>query len=40
MPVTTGAYAVLYENEDPHLVLNRLMTREKKGELEIEESWI
>ena len=40
MPITTGAYAVLYENEDPHLVLNRLMTREKKGELETEESWI
>ena len=40
MPVTTGAYEVLYENGDPRLVLNRLMTREKKGELETEESWI
>ena len=40
MPVTTGAYAVLYQKEDPHIVLNRLMTREKKDELETEESWI
>lgn len=40
MPVTTGAYAVLYQKEDPHIVLNRLMTRGKKDELETEESWI
>lgn len=40
MPVTQGAYAVLYEGADPMTVLNQLMTREKRGELEAEESWI
>ena len=40
MPITTGAYAVLYENDDPHIVLHRLMNRERKNELEPEESWI
>jgi len=40
MPITTGAYAVLYENEAPLTVLNQLMKREKRGELETEQSWI
>ena len=40
MPITTGAYAVLYENENPHIVLHRLMNRERRDELETEESWI
>jgi len=40
MPITTGAYAVLYEGADPYIVLNQLMTREKRGELETEEYWI
>ena len=40
MPITTGAYEVLYEGRDPHTVLTQLMTRERKGELEAEQSWI
>jgi glycerol-3-phosphate dehydrogenase (NAD(P)+) len=40
MPITTGAYQVLYEGKDPHLVLEQLMAREKKHELEQEQSWI
>ena len=40
MPITTGAYEVLYEGKDPHLVLAQLMNREKRQELETEESWI
>ncbi len=40
MPITTGAYEVLYKGRDPRTVLTRLMTREKRGELEEEHSWI
>jgi len=40
MPITTGAYQVLYEGKDPHLVLRELMAREKKDELEPEQSWL
>ena len=40
MPITTGAYSVRYEGADPHIVLNQLMTREKRGEPEAEEYWI
>lgn len=40
MPIAAGAYGVLYEGEDPRTVLTRLMSREKKGELETEDSWI
>ena len=40
MPITFGAYEVLYEERDPHEVLVRLMTRQRKDELEPEESWI
>ena len=40
MPITTGAYEVLYEGKDPHLVLAQLMNRERRQELESEESWI
>ena len=40
MPITTGAYEVLYEGRDPHLVLAQLMNRGKRQELETEESWI
>ena len=38
--ITFGAYEVLYEERDPHEVLVRLMTRQRKDELEPEESWI
>ena len=38
MPITTGAYAVLYEGADPRSVLTQLMGREKKDELE--PSWV
>lgn len=38
MPIAAAAYSVLYEGKDPHSVLNELMTREKKHE--IEESWV
>lgn len=40
MPILSGAYQVLYEGADPQEVLVRLMAREKRGELEAEESWI
>ena len=40
MPIASGAYAVLYKGEDPRTVLTRLMSREKKDELEAEEYWI
>ncbi len=38
MPITSGAYRVLYEGEAPQTVLTQLMGRSKKAE--IEESWI
>ena len=43
MPITTGAYEVLYRGGDPRQVLERLMTRARRDELdtlEAEESWI
>ncbi len=40
MPITAGAYAVLYEGKDPHLVLEQLMARDRRDELETEEYWI
>ena len=40
MPITFGAYEVLYEGKDPHEVLRQLMSRQRKDELELEESWI
>jgi len=40
MPITNGAYQVLYEGKDPHHVLDELMIREKKDELEPEQYWI
>ena len=40
MPIASGAYSVLYKGEDPRDVLIRLMSREKKDELEAEEYWI
>ena len=39
MPITTGAYAVLYEGKDPRIVLEELMTRKRKHESE-ESSWL
>ncbi len=40
MPITAGAYEVLYAGGDPRQVLERLMARERRDELEAEESWI
>ena len=40
MPILGGAYQVLYEGADPRQVLDQLMRREKRHELEAEESWI
>lgn len=40
MPITAGAYSVLYGGKDPRAVIDQLMLRERKGELETEESWI
>lgn len=40
MPITAGAYEVLYRGADPRRVLERLMARERRDELEQEESWI
>lgn len=40
MPITTGAYEVLYEGVNPRQVLEQLMARRRRDELEIEESWI
>ena len=38
MPITEAAYSVLYEGKDPKVVLDELMTREKKHE--IEDNWV
>ena len=38
MPIATAAYEVLYHGKDPTVVLQELMTREKKHE--IEDSWV
>lgn len=38
MPISAGAYEVLYHGKSPALVLTELMTRKKKHELE--ESWL
>ena len=40
MPITEGAYRVLYEGENPNIVLTRLMNRKKRQEAENEQSWI
>ena len=40
MPITFGAYEVLYEEKDPHEVLRALMSRQARDELEEEQSWI
>lgn len=40
MPITEGAYEVLYEGGDPAIVLTRLMSRKKRQEPESEQSWI
>ena len=40
MPITEGAYEVLYEGKDPRIVLMELMTRKKRQEPEGEQSWI
>ena len=40
MPITAGAYEVLYREADPRDVLERLMARERRDELEEEQSWI
>ncbi len=40
MPITEGAYAVLYEGKDPGIVLTELMSRKKRQEPEGEQSWI
>ena len=40
MPITAGAYEVLYREADPRGVLERLMARERRDELEEEQSWI
>ena len=40
MPITAGAYEVLYAGGDPRQVLERLMARERRDEPEAEESWI
>ena len=40
MPITFGAYEVLYEEKDPHEVLRPLMSRQARDELEEEQSWI
>ena len=38
MPITQAAYQVLYEGRDPKTVLQELMRREKRHEME--ETWI
>ncbi len=38
MPIAAAAYEVLYHGKDPRVVLQELMTREKKHE--IEDSWL
>ena len=40
MPILEGAYQVLYEGANPRQVLEQLMGREKRHELEAEVSWI
>ena len=40
MPITEGAYEVLYEGKSPNIVLAELMTRKKRQEPEGEQSWI
>lgn len=40
MPITVGAYQVLYEGKSPEIVLSELMTRKKRQEPEGEQSWI
>jgi glycerol-3-phosphate dehydrogenase (NAD(P)+) len=40
MPITEGAYEVLYEGKDPRIVLMELMTRKKRQEPEGEQSLI
>lgn len=40
MPITEGAYEVLYEGKNPGIVLSELMTRKKRQEPEGEQSWI
>ena len=40
MPITRGAYGVLYEGKDILAALTELMTRDKKEELETDKSWI
>lgn len=40
MPITEGAYEVLYEGKSPGIVLTELMTRKKRQEPEGEQSWI
>lgn len=40
MPITEGAYQVLYEGADPNIVLTGLMCRKKRQEPEFEQSWI
>jgi len=40
MPITEGAYEVLYEGKDPRAVLTNLMMRKKRQEPEQELSWI
>ncbi len=38
MPITYGAYRVLYEGVDPHSMVTELMSRDRKAE--IEQSWV
>ncbi len=40
MPITFGAYEVLYEGKDPQEVLRCLMARQARDEQETEESWL
>ena len=40
MPIAEGAYQVLYEGKDPHVILAQLMVRERRSELELEEIWL
>lgn len=40
MPIAEGAYQVLYEGQDPHVILAQLMVRERRSELELEKIWL
>ena len=40
MPITFGAWEVLYGDRQPREVLRALMSRQAREELELEESWI